>query len=245
VRKIEINTPQNVPLQYQLANVRERAMAFVFDFLIQFFYFLIVILALGTALFDDIEQISLLFWVISILPVVFYSFLFESFMNGQTPGKAMLKIRVHRMNGEALELTDLLLRWLFRWLDIWLSSGALAALQVSSSLNGQRTGDLLAGTTVLRMQPDFQVKLDDLLRLKSDKDHEVQFPEVWKFKEDEMLLIKQTLDRVRRNNNAAHRKLLEGLSRSVANRLGLTQIPADQPAFLQTVILDYVTLTRS
>jgi len=47
----------------------------------------------------------------------FYSSLFETFMNGQTPGKRMLSLRVVTVDGEPIDGMQATLRCLFRMLD--------------------------------------------------------------------------------------------------------------------------------
>jgi hypothetical protein len=157
----------------------------------------------------------------------------------------MLKIRVVKLSGSDLKISDFLLRWLFRWIDIWLSAGSLAALQVSSSTNGQRIGDLLADTTVIRQQHDFKVVLNDLLAIRSKQNHEIQFEKAIVFKEEEMLLVKQVLERYRKFDNEAHKKILVETAKMVSQRLNLDVFPGAADEFLKAVLVDYITLTRS
>ncbi len=244
MRKVEINTPQNVPLQYQLANARDRGLAFVFDFLIQFFTSLFLFLALNGTLDDERWRLAVFFLIV--FPFfTFFSLFFELLLNGRSPGKILLKLRVIKLSGEDLQFNDYLLRWLFRWLDIWLSLGTVAALQVSSSVRGQRTGDVLANTTVIRQNADYSVSLKDLLNIRSSENHSLSYPNAALFKEEEMLLVKQCLDRFHKVGNESHRQLLKHVARKVANRMGLERFDGDAQTFLRTVLLDYVTLTRS
>jgi uncharacterized RDD family membrane protein YckC len=244
MRKIEIITPQNVPVQFQLANVRERAMAFFFDCLIMFFVSLFLFLFLVADAANS-EMQTLIFYCIVFPIYTFYSLFFETLLNGRTPGKAMLKIRVVKLSGSDLKISDFLLRWLFRWIDIWLSAGSLAALQVSSSTNGQRIGDLLADTTVIRQQHDFKVVLNDLLAIRSKQNHEIQFEKAIVFKEEEMLLVKQVLERYRKFDNEAHKKILVETAKMVSQRLNLDVFTGAADEFLKAVLVDYITLTRS
>ena len=77
MRKIEIITPQNVPIQYQLANVRERAIAFMLDMLILLISLLFLFLLLQTLGSEDSQQ---LIYLGVLMPIfLFYSFAFELF----------------------------------------------------------------------------------------------------------------------------------------------------------------------
>ncbi len=181
-----------------------------------------------------------------IFPIAFfYSLAFEVFNHGQSIGKRAMQIKVVKLTGVEISLSDYLLRWAFRWIDLWGSLGSIAALQVSSSNKGQRIGDLLADTTVVRLRADFSVSLNDLLAIKSTSDHEVIYPEIRRMKEEEMLLVKSTLDQYRRFPNEAHKEALILIANSVAKRIELEQIPKDKQAFLIRALTDYVTVTRS
>ena len=52
------------------------------------------------------------------LPMLLYHLLFEVFNNGQSIGKASLRIRVVKLDGSQPDLGSLLIRWLLRILDI-------------------------------------------------------------------------------------------------------------------------------
>jgi len=166
MRRIEIITPQHVPIQYQLATVRERGLAFFLDFVIlaccTLFLYLIIAFATSTG-----ETTQTFAYLIIVPFYTFYSIFFESLMNGQTPGKLAVKIHVIKLTGTDLSFSDYMLRWMFRWLDIWISFGSIAALLVSSSRKGQRLGDVLADTLwcglpriiTFRLQTCFQSKV--------------------------------------------------------------------------------------
>jgi uncharacterized RDD family membrane protein YckC len=243
MRKIEIITPQNVPIQYQLANVRERAIAFMLDMLILLISLLFLFLLLQTLGSEDSQQ---LIYLGVLLPIfLFYSFAFELFLNGQTPGKKVVGLRIVKLSGNELSISDYTLRWAFRWIDIWGSFGAIAALKISASYNGQRIGDLLADTSVIKIKPDFNVTLNDLLSIKTADTSNIEFSNIGVFNDNEMLLIKQLIDRQKKYPNLAHNQLIKDSARGVATRLGLDKYPGDARAFLSKVLSEYVAITRS
>ena len=245
MRRIEIITPQNVPILYQLASVRERMLAFFLDALILLvsLYF-IYLISLFT--FSDSPDANTIIQYLVIFPVfVFYSLVWEVFNNGQTIGKRAMKLRVIKLTGMEMSVSDYMLRWAFRWIDIWGSLGAIAALQISSSEKGQRIGDVLADTTVIRIRADFTVSLKELLAIKSTAEHEVIYPEIRRMKEEEMLLVKLVLDQYRKFPNEAHQKVLFQTAQNIALRIDLEEVPKDRQAFLNRALTDYVTVTRS
>lgn len=243
MRRIEIITPQNVPIQYQLANVRERAIAFMLDMVILFISLLFLFLLLKSILDSDSMEIVYLGVLLPIF--LFYSFAFEFFLNGQTPGKKVIGLRIVKLSGTDLSISDYTLRWAFRWIDIWASLGAIAALKISASHNGQRIGDLLADTSIIKIKPDFNVTLNDLLSIKKVDAVEIEFPSVIQFNDQEMLLIKQLIDRQKKYPNVAHQELIKNTARGVATRLGLDKYPGDARVFLSKTLSEYVAITRS
>jgi len=243
MRRIEIITPQNVPIQYQLANVRERAIAFMLDMVILFISLLFLFLLLQSFLDSDSMEIVYLGVLLPIF--LFYSFAFEFFLNGQTPGKKVIGLRIVKLSGTDLSISDYTLRWAFRWIDIWASLGSIAALKISASHNGQRIGDLLADTSIIKIKPDFNVTLNDLLSIKKVDAVEIEFPSVIQFNDQEMLLIKQLIDRQKKYPNVAHQELIKNTARGVASRLGLDKYPGDARVFLSKTLSEYVAITRS
>jgi uncharacterized RDD family membrane protein YckC len=243
MRSIEVITPQNVPIQYQLANVRERAIAFFLDMVILIISNLFLYLIIQTVVNEDTMQIILLTVLLPIF--IFYSFMFEFFLNGQTPGKKVIGIRIIKLSGNDLSISDYSLRWAFRWIDIWASLGAVAALKVSASPYGQRIGDLLADTSVIKIKADFNVTLAELLSIKTSVEKPIKYENVYQFNDEEMLVIKQIIERQKKYPNSAHNDILIETAKGVANRLEIENLPKDARSFLLQVLNDYVTQTRS
>lgn len=99
MNSIDINTSQNVNISFDPASIGERILAFIIDMVIKVAYFVVIYLVIayifGLKLLKITDQWSLMaiFAIIS-LPVNLYTLLFESFMEGQTPGKRIMKIKV-------------------------------------------------------------------------------------------------------------------------------------------------------
>ena len=146
MQTIRIQTTQMIELEYELAGVGERAVAYLFDILIYAAY--------GVAIAYLNEQVGWIkgWWslIITAIPVLFYQLLCEIFLHGQSLGKRMRNIRVISLDGAQPSLGQYLLRWLFRILDTMSTSGCVAVVTVSVSRNAQRIGDMVAGTTVVR-----------------------------------------------------------------------------------------------
>src|SRR5690554_3174882 len=142
---IELNTTQNVSLQFPVASIADRILAFFFDAVFMGLYAILVGLILSSWL--GLETLGIMFLL---SPVFFYHLIFEVFFNGQSPGKRIMNIRVFKSNGSHLTAGSCFIRWIFRFVDIAITSGALATLIVIVNGKGQRLGDIAAGTTVLK-----------------------------------------------------------------------------------------------
>lgn len=242
MRTIDIVTAHKVEITYSLATVVQRFMAFILDLII------IVMVALFLfALFESIFDKSRLvyYYLIVILPFyMFYTLYSEVLLNGQTLGKKALGIRVVKLNGENLQFSDYLTRWVFRLIDIWFSSGSLAVIFISSNEKSQRIGDLLSNTTVIQTSSSRKYSLADVLNIMNLKDYEVVYPKAKNFSEQQMLLLKETLERHRMYKNNAHKEALKLLSLKMAKQLELEKAPLNAETFLKNILRDYVYLTR-
>ncbi|MBX2842456.1 MAG: RDD family protein [Flammeovirgaceae bacterium] len=243
MQKIEINTTQNVIIQYELALLSDRIFAFLIDFVIIIISWLI--LSAFFSLF--IESSDLVFYFVGAPIFFFYTLINENITNGQSIGKKALDIKIIKINGDEPKLGDFTVRWVFRMIDIYFSIGTLASLLVSSSDNKQRLGDIIAGTAIVKLKPNLKLSLKDVLKIQSKDDYEPTYPEVKKFNDEQMLLIKNTLDRVNKFPNKAQRESLDLLYQKVEANLNLNeQIKSDKAKvkFFKTLISDYVVLTR-
>ena len=119
---LQINTTQNVKLNFNLADVGYRLLAFLTDLVIIIIYVWMVfgVLDLGKLVesFDDHwSQIAMT--TLIMLPVTVYTLVSEILMKGQTLGKKLLKIKVIKIDGFQASTTDFIIRWFFRTVDIY------------------------------------------------------------------------------------------------------------------------------
>ena len=80
-----------------------------------------------------------------------------------------------------------------------LSTGGVAVLTILIRGNGQRVGDIAAGTTVISEKK--RVSLQDTLLRELPVDYKPTFPQVTVFKDHEIQTIKELYDSARRNGN--------------------------------------------
>jgi uncharacterized RDD family membrane protein YckC len=242
MKSIEIKTTQNVVLQYELADLRERILAFVIDFAAVMFTIWILALVLFSMNNSETGATVIGFFLTFIW--MFYSIAFEVLNNGQSIGKMAMRIRVIKAAGGKATFPDYAARWVFRMVDVYLSFGALASILVTSSTKAQRIGDIVANTAVIKLQPQMELKLKDLLAIRSQSSYQPEFIQAKQLVEEDVLLIKTTLDRYKEYPNSAHRHAMELLSQKIKDVLSLQGVRMDNRLFLQTILNDYVVLTR-
>jgi uncharacterized RDD family membrane protein YckC len=248
MQTINIRTTQNVTIEYELASLRERMIAYTIDFFfISIAYFFLMIILLNLFNNSMMESDGGLRFVFVFLPIgffIFYQLLSEIFNNGQSWGKKSMGIRVVRVDGQEPGLGDYLLRAIFLIVDVMMSIGTIAVILISSSPKRQRLGDLTANTTVIRAKQNMQFQLGDILKISSLEDYEPQFPQVKNLNEADMLLIKNAIFRYQKYRNPAHAEVIRDLVNHLKEVLDIHEQPKNKVEFLKTLIRDYIVLTR-
>jgi len=243
MKNIEIKTTQNVVLQYELADLRDRMLAFLIDFA-AVFIFLSIVFSTGVAIFASSETAMAMFVFFMSCIFIFYSLAFETLNKGQSLGKMALRIQVIKTVGGRASFADYAARWVFRMVDIYFSLGGIACILIASSSKAQRIGDIVANTAVVRLIPKTDLNLKDLLAIKTQQSYTPQYLQAKQLVEEDVLLIKSALDRYKKFNNRAHREALILLAEKIEEIFGLETPLTDKRLFLQTVLHDYVVLTR-
>lgn len=240
---VSITTTQNVTIDHNLADFRQRLMAYFIDLLI-IIAWIIVHSIVRSFVFNDSGFADVYFYVVIISFFSFYTLLMEYLMNGQTPGKRMMNIRVIKLNGKEPGFIDYFIRWSLRFIEIYLSSGVLASLMINTTVLNQRLADIIAGTVVVKIQETLTVTIDDLLKISSQNNYEPSYPEARIFTEADMLTIKKLVDRYLLFDNEAHRNLVTEAANNLSKKMGVVMKEKKPELFLKTLIKDYVVLTR-
>lgn len=195
---VGIFTAQNIFINFRMAGLGDRIAAFVIDGLVMLSYILLASFISG--LLPDSFTSSWMM-VLLYLPVFFYHLIFEYIMNGQTPGKKQMKIRVLQQEGSPATLGSYLLRWMLSPVD-FMMSGGIAMISIIMTQKGQRIGDLAAGTIVVKEKElaDYNKKF---FHYEAPENHEVNFPTVkHRIEQKDIDVIREAL-RVRVDNQVA------------------------------------------
>lgn len=242
MQTIDIITTQNVTIQYALASVRDRMLSFFVDLVVLGVSLMLLLLVFTTLISSDGYRY---FQYLIIFPFfLFYSLTQEILLNGQSIGKRLMGLKIVKLTGKEPTMSDYLIRWAFRFIDIWFSLGSIAIMLISSTDRQQRLGDLLANTAVIKLNPWSTVNLNEILSIHSMDTYTPKYPEVKKYSEQDMLFVKQALDRFKNFNNAAHREAITSLADKMAGQLSLPELPVNKAEFLKTLLNDYVVLSR-
>lgn len=203
MRKLySILTPENVMLEYELAGLGSRFAAFLIDSLIQFAVLILIVVAMAIGQIDIEGITGLDAWVAAIgiilLFIVFFGYFifFEMIMNGQSPGKKLVRLRVIKQTGEPLGFWESILRNILRLADFLPSFNLVGALFIVFNGKYKRIGDIAANTIVVKVKKDNSpMKLDDIIapgEAENEKDSYVNIYPVTNF---EYSVLKEYISR--------------------------------------------------
>jgi uncharacterized RDD family membrane protein YckC len=200
--RIQVDTPEQIAVEFPLAGIGSRFMAIALDTLIQFLLYLAGIFAMiGVGKVAPNLPLSLNWLPVSWLPALLILFLFciywgyfavfEIFWNGKTPGKHMAGIRVIHETGRALNVYEIIGRNLLRAVD-WLPFlYVVGIVSVMVSRRNQRLGDFLVGSIVVHDK-----RSEELLPVWSPTAEKVTSdPKLGKVSPEELVLIETYLQR--------------------------------------------------
>lgn len=245
-KTIEIRTTQNVTIEYELAGLRERFLAWMLDTaIVGFGYYLVIILI--ALVFEGLGD---MWWGIFIgislfLAYFLYHILFEILRRGQSPGKVALGCKVVRLDGKDPEWSDVTLRALLQLVDSIFCLGLVGSLLIKTTAKAQRLGDMAANTTVIKLQSAaYSFRLSDILSISTLDNYQPVYPEVRNLSERDMIYVKNVLTRYTTYPNQAHEALIEDLVSHLMPLVGMEQRPFNRIEFLKTLLKDYIVLTR-
>ena len=154
--RIDIVTPENIAFHYQVAGPFRRLPAYLVDLMIRIglavaMMILLVICFAVVRLPNVGFGAGLVCWFVI---EWFYGGLFETFWNGQTPGKRLMEIRVLSIDGQPINGIQAVMRNVLRAVDSLPPPFYVLGL-IAAGMNNrfQRLGDLACGTMVVIKEP--------------------------------------------------------------------------------------------
>lgn len=193
------------------------------------------------------------------LPIFIYHIILEITMNGQSLGKKVLGIRVVNENGGRASISQFMIRWLLRisdgwivWLFFALLSGygwgnpeAMAVITivfvflvvdivlVVSSKKGQRIGDMLARTILIRTSS--RASIEETVFQEVADTYTPVFPQIMQLSDRDINAIKSILETARKSSNF---HIAESASDRIKSHLRI-ECPLSPLEFLEVLLKDY------
>jgi uncharacterized RDD family membrane protein YckC len=143
MQNVLFETTQNVQLQTEKAGIGKRIFAIIIDYFILTAFSILLMLIFDSTNVLKTEYLSI------IIGIIFFTYhlFFELFTEGRSIGKISQKIRVVKNNGESASFFQYFIRALLRPID---SIFGLGLVVMAFTKNGQRLGDLLANTVLIK-----------------------------------------------------------------------------------------------
>lgn len=261
MNELQINTTQNVMINFNAAGIGERLLAFIIDFAIIFAYLLVMYLTFNVGrLYSGLDgwsqrAMDFIVWI----PVIFYTLVQESLFGGKTIGKHLVKIKVVKLDGYQTSFIDFLIRWFFRMIDIYIFgtigfivafneglllltlfvSPLVGLITIAVSKKAQRFGDMVAGTGVIKLKNEFNISHTILEELKDN--YKPRYHNVIKLSDNDARIIKDTF--------AASMKIrdyvtIQKLRKKIEEVTGDISQESDVD-FVRTILKDYNYFTQN
>jgi uncharacterized RDD family membrane protein YckC len=244
--QLSINTTQNVVINFSAASVGERIGAYMLDLLIKIAY-IVVLVVLLTYVFK-IDKVFAgmdnwtIFAIITVitLPITFYSLFFELWMEGQTLGKRIVKIKVVKIDGYQASFGDYLVRWIFRLIDISIGMGIIGLIAMVVNKKTQRLGDISAGTAVITLKN--KITINNTILEELGEEYQPKYPLVIKLSDNDARIIKETFQSAIKS---ADYVVLNKLTAKIEQVTGIKNNLDSTKEFIQTILKDYNYYTQN
>ena len=236
--ELQINTTQNVKIKFSASPVGERLLAFIIDIVIKVGY--LIILNQVFDVFEDMDRWSQIgLNSLLSLPVVFYTLVLESLLEGQTIGKRVMKIRVVKIDGYQASFSDYVVRWFFRIVDIYIFG--LGFFVIAFNKKSQRLGDMAAGTAVIALKDKVNISHTILEDLKQD--YKPTYPTVIKLSDNDARIIKDTFVLARKSRD--YKTLIKLRNKIIEVAEIKESKQSNDVAFIDTILKDYNYYTQN
>ncbi|MGB1038094.1 MAG: RDD family protein [Bacteroidia bacterium] len=261
---LSVKTNFNTKLNLEVDTIGKRVLAYFIDLAVLGLYLVFLVYLLSFFDFDLIESFgddsSRVIWgwqSILMLPFMFYTLFSEVISGGYTIGKYLAKIKVVKVNGFQPTFVEFFIRWIFRTVDIYAliiisisfggtvsnilsgySVGLVGLITMARNKRGQRIGDIVAGTAVVKTKVQHSMNITIMKELKSD--YQPTYPQVIKLSDNDARIIKDTYEGAKKMKD-------EKLIRKLVNKLEVVmKIKCDTTnrQFIETVLKDFNYYTQ-
>ncbi|MET0392504.1 MAG: RDD family protein [Chitinophagaceae bacterium] len=196
-------------------------------------------------------------WLV-FLPVALYHIIMEITMNGQSFGKRLMGIRVVHENGGRASVSQFLIRWMLRLSDQWIIIIVIILLAnpnmglegtvivlfglaflitdiilAVSSKKGQRIGDFLAHTILIRTSS--RASIEETVFQEVEDSYKPSFPQIMQLSDRDINSIKSILEAARKKGDY---NIAEAASDKIKAHLKI-ESPLSAFGFLELLLKDY------
>ena len=210
-------------------------LAYLVDLVIRIAYFIIVAFILLDNIFSNPDYSTSIALLLIALPIMFYSLICESTMEGQTFGKKLLKIKVVKIDGYQAGFFDYFVRWIFSIVDIQMGfiPGVIAMV---STKHTQRLGDLAAGTAVISEKSKYNISHTILMEITEDYKPYFSRNQMILFSDNDIRIIKENFELTNKSKNAV---LLKKIAEKIYDVTKLTDKFESDKKLIETFLKDY------
>ncbi|MEJ2882585.1 RDD family protein [Pedobacter sp. GR22-6] len=239
MESVKVNTSQHVEIDYPVSGLGERIAARLIDLACFIgLYILFIVLVLMTGLSGLSDASPYIFYVVIGLyfaAYVFYNLICEIFMNGQSIGKKLMKIKVISLDGGQPSIGQYFIRWVFRIIDFGMTGQVGGLICIAVSEKKQRIGDIVAGTTVIRTVP--RTAFEQIAFRPVEEDYVPVFNNANELSDRDMELIHEVLITFNKTHNP---DLIYTMAARISAHLGIS-LPEgmNELDFLRTIVKDY------
>jgi uncharacterized RDD family membrane protein YckC len=253
--KLTFKSSQHVLIDFEAASVFQRIGAYILDTIILSVYLFIAMMSIQfDDLFTDFGTWMFMTLLLIKLPWILYQPVMEYITGGQTIGKMVVGIRVLKITGDRVGFKEVMTRWFFRGDFLWVSANffilfipllsIIDAFICGLSIDNQRIGDSLGGTIVIKTKSTQSYSLKDVLKIQTNENFTPTYPQVIRFTDEDMIYIKNCIQQLKRNKNKELEALVVKIANESARLMNLEQTPKEPTKFLETLLNEYVVLTR-
>jgi uncharacterized RDD family membrane protein YckC len=244
--ELQINTTQNVNINFIAASVGERILAYLMDWIIKIAYGIFIyqvifnLFELDRKIADMDQWSQIAIYVSFYLPAMFYSLIFETLLDGQTIGKRIMKIKVIKIDGYQASMADFVKRWIFRIVDMNMLTGVIALVSIIISKKSQRLGDIAAGTSVITLKNNVNIShtiLEDI-----ETTYVPTYPSVIRLSDNDARIIKETFLTAKATRD--YQTLIK-LRKKIVEVIDVKQEDGNDMQFIDTILKDYNYYTQS
>jgi uncharacterized RDD family membrane protein YckC len=261
---IRVTTNFNIDLEFEAAPFYKRLLAWLLDTIVLIIYMIVAVKLLNSLSWRGGEEMATALFMLLIIPYLTYHLLCEIFMDGQSIGKRIMRIRVVNENGGQPAIGQYVIRWLIRTSDymvvvillfaptaaasgdfsyLWKIGIPLALLFTDlilvNSKKQQRLGDLLAHTLVISTAK--KESINDTVFLEVANTYVPSFPQVMQLSDRDINALKGILDKSKKRQDY---NLAEMASEKIKSHLKIDTTLSSYD-FLETLLKDYNYLSAN